>query len=43
MSHGAGGEKRGKNEMGHLVGQVGDELLENPTPMLPDLLPGVTA
>lgn len=29
--------------MGHLVGQLGDELVETPTPMFPELLPGVIA
>lgn len=37
------GEKGGKNEMGHLVGQLENELVEIPTVILPELLPGVPA
>lgn len=40
---GQGEKRRGKNEMEHLVGQPGDELVETPTPMFPELLPAVTA
>lgn len=29
--------------MGHQVGQLEDELVETPTPVFPELLPGVTA